>query len=69
MHNLHFGATDIDFLGPTRRCQTPKRTNHYLFGENKVSKVQEGLAVISWFPQLLQDLYTIRNISNILPTP
>ena len=35
------------------------------------SKVQEGLAVISWFPQSLQDLYTkiIRNISNILPTP
>ena len=74
MHQCHFGATEIDFLG---RTITPegvkpqkKRITNFL-EKKEISEVEEGLTTLPWLPQLLQELHTkyIRNISSILPTP
>ena len=60
MHKVHFGAIENDFLGKTItpggvKPQKEKSTN---FLENNYFKVQEGITAMSWFPQLLQELYT-----------
>ena len=42
----------------TGTSKTPKKANHKLLAENKISQVQKDFAAIAWFPRLLKELYT-----------
>ena len=67
-HKCHFAATEINFLG---RTITPEgvKPKKLILGKDEIPKVQKGPATLSWFPQLLHELYTkiIRKTSSFLP--
>ena len=71
MPKCDFVVTEFDFLGRTITPEgvKPQKKNYQFLGKDQVPEVQEGFTALSWFPQLLQELYTkiIRDIRSIFP--